>query len=282
MRHYVISSVFVILAGSAAADIPLVMHDLNDYGFVWDLNLGHGSPDDPIWGEDRCGLNNNSCVPTSWTNCLVYLQNKYESELAGLEIAGAGNDYYNAWSETVATLRSPEFMNTTVEDPGTTPYGQVNGIEQFLIHQGAGPLATSYQAIAANFMLEEFASAIPPGEAYPEWLMRGAPDLHQLNQWLIEDAAVVIDVLWEAEGEPDGRGHALALVGMDSWAWNGRTVMTTSGWILEKGRFMSLIHWIRLLGTIPPTVSRPLAPPNGRQWMYGSKRALKLQERLAC
>ena len=232
MRLSVIISVLVSLAGSAAADIVSTPRALNDYGYVQDVNLGNSGGDMPADG-DFCQLNNQSCVPTSWTNSLVYLQNKYGIELAGLELAGSD---YSAWTETVETLRSPEFMNTSPnpDGVGTTPYGQVNGIEQFLIHKGAGPLATSYQAIAASFMLHRPYDQDPTGFSYPDWLMPGAPTLDLLHQWLEADAAVVIDVLWGEDGNLTGQGHALALVGIewtdyndngivDKWALDGIT-----------------------------------------------------------
>lgn len=218
MRHYVMSSVFVILAGSAAADTLLIStpRTLNDYGYVQDVNLGH-------FGENvNCPLNNQSCAPTSWTNSLVYLQNKYGIDLAGLEIAGSD---YNAWADTVVTLRSSEFMNTTPEGVGTTAYGQINGIEKFLIHQGAGPLTTSYQAMAASFMLN------PTGDdgqplLYPDWVMRGAPTLNLLHQWLEADAAVVIDILYAADdGTLTDEGHVLALVGIEWHDYNDNDIV---------------------------------------------------------
>jgi len=206
MRRIVFVTALLSVAGSAPAQIMSPPRDLSDYGYVQDLNLDHGSDD------QDCDLNDQSCAPTSWTNSLVYLQNTYGSELAGLELAG---DDLSAWAQTVGILRSPAFMNTSPNDPGTTAWGQVDGIETFLTHLGVGPMATSMQAIGANFMLEANADVIPPGEAYPEWLLRGAPTLHQLNHWLETGAVVVIDVLWETDGAPNGNGHVLALVGVE-------------------------------------------------------------------
>jgi hypothetical protein len=218
MRHYVMSSVFVILAGSAAADTLLIStpRTLSDFGYVQDVNLGH-------FGENvNCPLNDQSCAPTSWTNSLVYLQNKYGIDLAGLEIAGSD---YSAWTETVETLRSSEFMNTTPEGDGTTAYGQINGLEKFLIHQGAGPLATSYQAMAASFMLTPTGDDNQP-LIYPEWVMRGAPTLNLLHQWLEADAAVVINILYAADdGTLTESGHVLALVGIEWHDYNDNGIV---------------------------------------------------------
>lgn len=213
MRRTIVFTVLLGFAGRVAAEqgFQSTPRALSDYGYVQDVNLGNSAGDLPADG-DFCQTNNQSCVPTSWTNSLVYLQNQYGIDLAGLEIAGSD---YTAWTATIETLRSADYMNTSPEDPGTTPYGQVHGIQTFLMHQGAGPLATSYQAIAANFMLEQYEPEIPPGEAYPAWLMRGAPVLSQLHYWLEADAAVVIDVLWGTNGIPNGNGHALALVGVE-------------------------------------------------------------------
>tara|TARA_B100001059_G_scaffold219959_1_gene241514 strand:+ start:4821 stop:5900 length:1080 start_codon:yes stop_codon:yes gene_type:complete len=206
---------------------------LSDFGYVQDVNLGHGSDD------QDCGINNNSCAPTSLTNCLVYLQNIYGSELAGLELTG--NDY-SSWAETLITLRSPAFMNTSAKGPGTTPWGQVNGMEKFLNYLGVGPLATSYQAIAENAALETYEDVIPPGETYPAWLLRGAPTLPQMHQWLETGGAVVINVLWENDGAPSGTAHVLALAGVE---WSD---------INEDGRVDEGEAILQVIDPVDPTV----------------------------
>jgi hypothetical protein len=257
MRHYVMSSVFVILAGSAAADTDTGIHynsrTLGDYGYVQDVNLGY------VEGDADCELNQMSCVPTSWTNSLVYLQNKYGIDLAGLEIAGSD---YNAWADTVVTLRSPDFMNTSPVGVGTTAYGQVHGIEQFLIHQGAGPLATSYQAMAASFMLPASEDNLPL--TYPVWVMRGAPTLDLLNQWLEADAAVVIAVLYASndDGTITEDGHALALVGIEWTDYNGNGIVDK--WALDgitAEAFLLVIDPVDpTRGAYTPDGWRPIGP----------------------
>ena len=163
------------LNGSDPAGIPLYMNDLDDYGYVWDLNLGY--PD--IENMD-CALNDQSCAPTSWINNLVYLQNKHASELDGLELAGSD---YAEWSESVAILRSPANMNTTADGVGTTAYGQVRGMINYLDDTGVGPLATQMQAIALPLGLAQDPLASSPDD-FPNWVTRGTVDIHQLDYWL--------------------------------------------------------------------------------------------------
>lgn len=206
MLQNIILVALMSLNGSDLPGIPLVMNDLDDYGYVWDLNLGF--PDIDNW---NCALNGQSCVPTSWVNSMVYLQNQHASELDGLELAGSD---YAAWSENVVILRSPANMNTSDHGLGTTAFGQVNGMINYLNNTGVGPLATQCQAIAAPIGLALDDSV--PQDAYPDWLIRGMVDIHQLAQWLNNGAAVVIDVLWEHgnTGMPNNNGHALAVVGL--------------------------------------------------------------------
>ena len=264
MRHYVISSVFVILAGSAAADTDTGIHynsrTLGDYGYVQDVNLDNSSGEH-LPDSEFCNLNDMSCVPTSWTNSLVYLQNKYGTQLAGLEIAGSD---YSAWTDTVVTLRSPYFMNTSPVGVGTTAYGQVHGIEQFLIHQGAGPLATSYQAMAASFMLPASEDNLPL--TYPAWVMRGAPTLDLLNQWLEADAAVVIAVLYAgSDGALTTDGHALALVGIEWTDYNGNGFVDElapdgTGGFIEEAFLLVIDPLDPTLGDYTPDGWLPVAP----------------------
>ncbi len=199
------------LHGSGLSGIPLIMTDLDDYGYVWDLNLGY-----PDTANQNCSLNDQSCVPTAWINSMVYLQNQHASELDGLELAG--NDYAE-WSENVAILRSSANMNTSDTKPGTTAFGQVNGLINYLNDTGVGPLATQYQALVSPYGLSEDDSVSQ--DDYPDWLIRGAVDMDQLAQWLNNDATVVIDLLFQN----GGGGHAVTLVGLQWIDENHNTVM---------------------------------------------------------
>ncbi len=198
------------LNGSDVPGIPAIMRNVEDYGYVWDLNLGY-----PDTENQNCSVNDMSCVPTSWINNLVYLQNKHASELDGIELAG--NDYA-AWSENVAILRSADNMNTTGQDgPGTIASGHVRGMVNYLNDTGAGPLATQLQAITSPASLMQDLSL--EDDQFPPWVIRGTVDMHQLGYWLRTGAAVVLMIIYPQDDNHDvpniGDGHALALVGLE-------------------------------------------------------------------
>ena len=252
-RNPMLSNIILVtlmaLNGSGPEVIPLYMNDLDDYGYVWDLNLQY-------YEDPNCDVNDMSCVPTSWINNLVYLQNKHASELDGLELVG--NDYA-AWSENVVNLRSPANMNTTgPSGPGTTPAGQVRGIINYLDETGVGPLANRMQAIASPLGLAQDPS-VSPGD-FPYWVIRGAVDMQQLDYWLRSGAAVTVLVLYTDNAnpnapDPNGAGHALAVVGLEYTDKNQNGFMD-----LGEAQLYVIDPLDPTLGSYTPDGHQPIGP----------------------
>ncbi len=173
------------------------LNESEDYGYVWQLAL---SANHQLDGE--------SCLPTSWTNSMVYLQHEHAAELNGVQLVQSG---FSGWTKTVLMLRSSEFMNTSFPE-GTSGYYQVTGLENYLNSTGAGPLATNMQGMisAAGYV------PLSDGEEYPGWLLQCKPTFGQLHNWLKSGAVVVVDIIYANSGADDGHigGHAAALVGL--------------------------------------------------------------------
>ena len=195
MRYLITAAAALSLAGSATADL-YSMNDANDYGYLWQLGLSYDLPK-PNYDVDQ-----ESCVPTTWTNCFVYAQKQYEAKLGDVEIVGSE---YSGWTATALLLRSAQFMNTQPSD-GTSGEDHIFGLQDYLNYTGAGPLATSYQGLTAPVPN----SREDGDHEVPEWLIASTPNIEQLHRWLEAGAAVVLEIVWA-----HGDGHSLALVGLE-------------------------------------------------------------------
>jgi hypothetical protein len=206
--RYLITAAALSLAGSASADLNW-MNDVNDYGYLWQ----NGLPGD----SDLAQV---SCVPTSWTNSLVYLQHKYAAQLGSVQIV---QDGFSGWTQTALTLRSEKFMNINYPN-GSSPYFELTGIEDYLISKGAGPPTTSLKSIIS---VPFFWPPPPDGQEMPQWYQSGNPTLNDLHGWLAAGAIVQLGIAYAGQFSDDGSpaGHALSLVGVNWTDSNGDGVV---------------------------------------------------------
>ena len=178
-------------SGSGSSAGLYHMNEIQDYGYLWQLGLS-----DPPLAEY-------SCVPTSFTNSMVYLQGQYEIPLNGLLLVDHG---YSGWTTATETLRSESFMNTQ-PGTGTQAEGEVHGMMAYLAYRNASPpLTTLYAKVLPQ--------AYVPG--LPDWVEATAPTLKDMYDQLVDGAAVVVSILYglPAPGQAP-EGHAFALVGVD-------------------------------------------------------------------
>ena len=173
------------------------MNEIEDYGYLWQLSL----PDPSLADE--------SCVPTSFTNSMVYLQTTYEDELDGVRLVEEG---YSGWTSAAELLRSAPYMNTQpkeVDPPGTQAEGEINGMLVYLADKGASPPFTELYAQAVPALVEGVVDL-------PSWVESRAPTLQAMHKILAEGAVAVVGIAYGTivPGEQP-EGHALALVGID-------------------------------------------------------------------
>ena len=199
MRNCTTAFAATLVASTAIADVLQYEIPIEKFGYLWQLGIP---------GEES--LNSESCVPTSWTNALVYLQNQYETELNGLEMLPSG---FEGWTQTVLTLRSAPYMNTNGDEfnpDGTTGYYQVTGIESYVNMVGAAPPTASFQGLSST---AGFTVPPPEDEVFPSWVLEATPTFGQLHRWLEAGEAVVVDIIYMPID--DGiQGHALVLTGL--------------------------------------------------------------------
>ena len=199
MKVHVTAIAATLMASTAMAN-ESIQNPIEDYGYLWQFGLS----------EDH-ELDSDSCIPTSWANALVYIQNTYEAELNGLQIIPPD---YEGWTQTALTLRSEEYMNTNNDlnsNNGTTGYYQATGFEKYLSHVNAASPTTLLQGLISTLGTQ----TVPPeGAQFPAWLLEGNPTFGQLQRWLESGAAVVININYLPDTH---NGHAVVLTGLE---WN--------------------------------------------------------------
>jgi len=186
------------------------LNEIENYGYLWQLGLS-----EPLLADE-------SCVPTSFTNSMVFLQTEYEAELDGIRLVEEG---YAGWTQAAETLRSEPLMDTRPrgEDPsGTQAAGEIRGILGYLESKGASPPLTKLYAMALPVLVDGV-----PG--LPDWIDLSPPTLAAIYNQLVEGAVLVVNISYGIVG-PDvvPEGHALAIVGVDWVDSNGDGVVDKS------------------------------------------------------
>ncbi|MGA1310237.1 MAG: hypothetical protein ACO31W_09615, partial [Gemmatimonadaceae bacterium] len=147
-----------------------------------------------------------SCVPTSTVNALAYLQNRYASQLGGVQLVGSG---YAGWNATAQTLQG--FMGTTADSATTLP-GAAVGLQNYLISIGAAGLGT-LQGISA-----------PVSPEYPSWMSQGAVlGMSNLYGWISSGAGVTLGISYF-----NGGGHQITMTGLNWNDANGNGIVELS------------------------------------------------------
>ncbi len=192
------SAGLALLAGfccsqSVNADIHW-MNDASQYGYLCQYSLV-----DPE-------LSAESCIPTSTTNAMAYLQNTRGSELGKTPLTGLD---YNSWMTTASELRGPGYMNTNSNN-GTNAIGQTRGLQRYLSDIGAYPGNIRIEGttlFSANEIEEEYQDTLP------SWMQTSQPPtMSIMHQWLSGGAGIVVDLLYNG-GTLEG--HAVTLVGLN-------------------------------------------------------------------
>ncbi|MAI27265.1 MAG: hypothetical protein CMN75_14650 [Spirochaeta sp.] len=173
------------------------MNEIEDYGYLWQLGLS-----EPLLADE-------SCVPTSFTNSMVYLQTEYEAEFEGRLLVEEG---YSGWTLAAETLRSEPFMDTQPkgQDPsGTQAPGEIKGILGYLDLKGASPPFTELYAMALPVFVEDVTDL-------PDWVDASPPTLEGIYTELVEGAVVVLGITYgKVQPGITPEGHALAAFGVD-------------------------------------------------------------------
>ena len=169
------------------------MNEIKDYGYLWQLGLS-----EPLLADE-------SCVPTSFTNSMVYLQTEYEAEFEGRMLVEEG---YSGWTLAAETLRSEPFMDTQPKG-GTQALGEIMGILGYLNLKGATPFTELY-AMALPVLVENVTDL-------PDWVHASPPTLEKIYTKLVEGAVVVLGITYGKvqPGILPKTGHAFAAVGVD-------------------------------------------------------------------
>jgi hypothetical protein len=182
-----------VLAGSASADLYNWQNDPSAYGYLCQYSI----PND---------LAEESCVPTSTVNALAYLQNRYASQLGGVQLVGSG---YAGWNATAQALQG--FMGTTADSATTLP-GAAVGLQNYLISIGAAGLGT-LQGISA-----------PVSPEYPSWMSQGAVlGMSNLYGWISSGAGVTLGISYF-----NGGGHQITMTGLNWNDANGNGIVELS------------------------------------------------------
>ena len=181
--------------GSALADLQW-MNDASQYGYLCQYSLS-----DPA-------LSAESCIPTSTTNGLAYLQNVHGSELGGISLTGLD---YSSWMMTAEELRGPSYMNTN-SSSGTNALGQTWGTQNYLSDLGVYPDRIRLEGTTL-YTAEQIQEQYPEGDL-PSWVQTGQhPTMSIMHQWLSGGAAIVLDLVYNPANPNDG--HAVTLIGLD-------------------------------------------------------------------
>jgi MYXO-CTERM domain-containing protein len=173
------------------------MNDASQYGYLCQYSL----PDSELAAE--------SCIPTSTTNAMAYLQNMHGSELGKTPLTGLD---YNSWMTTASELRGPGYMNTNSNN-GTNAIGQTRGLQTYLSDIGAYPgniRLEGTSTFSANKIEELYQDSLP------SWMQTSQhPTMSIMHQWLSGGAGIVVDLLYNGGSLETLEGHAVTLVGLN-------------------------------------------------------------------